>query len=122
MRILKYGLSGNDVKYLQLLLGELTPDGKFGKLTEARLKEVQKQLKLTVDGRCGPQTQKALNMNDFICITCDPTKVIFVGTPYSASNKPLKVLKNSLSHALYILIKYFIYFLLPFYFKYMYIF
>lgn len=63
-RLLKKGMTGQDVKWLQYELVEsgykLTIDGDFGKKTLAALKEFQKSAKITVDGVAGEQTRNAL--------------------------------------------------------------
>ena len=63
MKVLKNGSSGYQVKTLQRLLMSygfnLSPygiDGKFGNLTETRLKEYQQKNGLTADGICGANT------------------------------------------------------------------
>ncbi len=50
--LLKIGSVGDDVKKLQTKLG-LTPDGSFGPVTEAKVKEWQAQNNLTADGIIG---------------------------------------------------------------------
>ena len=64
---LKRGSTGADVKKLQQSLidngydlGKTGADGKYGALTEAAVKQYQKDNKLTVDGMAGKQTQGAL--------------------------------------------------------------
>ena len=61
-RTLKKGCKGDDVKLLQKTLGGLEIDGSYGPACVARVKEAQKALGLTVDGSCGPATQKALGL------------------------------------------------------------
>ena len=63
--LLKQGADGDCVKGMQLLLsGRDCPtggcDGKFGPNTDTALRKFQKERKLTVDGKCGPETWKAL--------------------------------------------------------------
>jgi|GEM_PF-667202 len=58
--ILRRGSKGKAVKFLQLVLGGLEPDGSFGPKTEARVKEFQKAHGLTVDGEVGPNTWAAI--------------------------------------------------------------
>lgn len=52
------------VRWLQYELNEmgygLAVDGLFGKATDAALRNAQKQLGITVDGKCGPDTRNAL--------------------------------------------------------------
>lgn len=52
------------VRWLQYELNEmgygLAVDGLFGKATDAALRDAQKQLGITVDGKCGPDTRNAL--------------------------------------------------------------
>lgn len=62
---LKVGSSGQDVRNVQSKLKSLgfykgTVDGDFGEGTEAAVKAFQKQYKLTVDGKVGASTLKAL--------------------------------------------------------------
>ena len=64
---LKRGSTGADVKKLQQSLidkgydlGKTGADGKYGAITEAAVKQYQKDNKLTVDGMAGKQTQGAL--------------------------------------------------------------
>lgn len=69
-RLLKKGVSGNDVKELQKylndngwrdsLLRKLTVDGIFGNNTLAALKKMQKKRNLLVDGIVGKQTANSL--------------------------------------------------------------
>jgi len=56
---LRQGSQGNDVAYLQKLLG-LAQDGKFGPNTKAAVVAFQKSKKLTPDGIVGRQTWTAL--------------------------------------------------------------
>ena len=60
----RYGQTGNSVKWVQLELREsghkLTIDGDFGKDTLAAVKKFQKSKKLTVDGIVGKKTREAL--------------------------------------------------------------
>ncbi len=53
-RTLRKGNTGEDVADLQRRLG-VGDDGKFGSITEAAVREVQKNNKLTIDGIAGPQ-------------------------------------------------------------------
>ncbi|MCE8425226.1 MAG: cellulase family glycosylhydrolase [Candidatus Methanoperedens sp.] len=63
-RILRTRSTGDDVKFLQELLNSrpptarpvLTPDGKFGAKTQARVQEFQGNNELPVDGIVGPST------------------------------------------------------------------
>lgn len=61
---LKMGSKGQAVKELQTLLNKkgynLKPDGDFGKLTLASVKNFQRTKKLTDDGVVGPKTWEAL--------------------------------------------------------------
>ena len=61
--VLKYGSSGELVKILQELLGLRDIDGIFGKLTQAAVKNFQKQNRLTADTIVGPITWRALGYN-----------------------------------------------------------
>ena len=68
--ILRRGSTGENVKYLQRLLNQvsfsLITDGIFGARTEAAVKEFQKSHNLVVDGIVGPKTWSALyfELND----------------------------------------------------------
>lgn len=93
MRTLRRGCRGNDVKYLQYILG-VKMDGSFGSATEAALKKKQKSLGLTVDGSCGPATKKALGLSDFMVWVFDKKDVWCAGTPYKSDSYPLKTLKQ----------------------------
>lgn len=64
-RILKHGMSGNDVKELQIRLnaagfdcGEV--DGEYGSRTKGAVKALQQAAKITVDGEFGPKSLAAL--------------------------------------------------------------
>ncbi len=66
-RLLKKGMKGADVKTLQQLLmslGYALPkygaDGDYGSETEAAVRKFQRQEQLTVDGKYGDQTHRAL--------------------------------------------------------------
>ena len=63
-RLLKKGASGEDVKTLQQLLGQLgadlAVDGEFGSATEAAVKAFQKKAGLEQDGKYGDLTHAAL--------------------------------------------------------------
>ena len=64
-RLLKRGMSGDDIKRLQELLSEMefaagAADGVFGAQTEAAVKALQKYGELTVDGIYGPKTHAEL--------------------------------------------------------------
>ncbi len=66
-RILKNGMSGEDVRELQTDLirlgydlGRYGADGDFGDATEAAVKQFQRDKKLTVDGEAGADTCAAL--------------------------------------------------------------
>lgn len=63
MRTLKYGIKGEDVKALQILLigngfpcGKWGADGDFGIYTENAVKKYQRKNSLTADGIAGPAT------------------------------------------------------------------
>jgi hypothetical protein len=58
--VLKRGSTGTAVKVLQKAIGELTVDGVFGPLTEARVKAYQKSKGLTQNGVVGTETWKAV--------------------------------------------------------------
>ena len=95
MRTLRIGCKGDDVKYLQYLIGA-TMDGSFGSATETQLKKKQKELGLVADGSCGSKTQKALGLSDFMVWILDPKKdkIWVAGTPYGSKSYPLKTLKQ----------------------------
>jgi peptidoglycan hydrolase-like protein with peptidoglycan-binding domain len=50
--ILRRGAEGEAVRHLQRLLGGLLPDGDFGPITEARVKDLQARMRLEVTGIC----------------------------------------------------------------------
>lgn len=65
-RILEQSMSGNDVRHAQdelQTLGYLhaTPDGSFGNKTKGAVEDFQRAKGLSVDGKIGPHTQKALD-------------------------------------------------------------
>src|SRR5207245_1598735 len=67
-RLLSRGVTGLDVKELQAALNfhlrrpftPLVPDGIFGPLTDARVRDFQRRAGLTADGIVGPNTVPAL--------------------------------------------------------------
>jgi hypothetical protein len=63
---LQRGDRGDRVKQLQELLvrdgAKLTPDGNFGRSTEAAIRDVQRRRRLTVDGVAGYDTLRALGV------------------------------------------------------------
>lgn len=59
-RTIKQGSTGKAVKWLQIFLGGLTVDGKFGTKTKNKLIAWQKAHKLTPDGVCGQKTWTAI--------------------------------------------------------------
>ena len=59
---LRYGSTGVEVFTLQRFLGGLTTDGIFGKDTEKKLKEYQKNNGLKADGICGALTRAKINL------------------------------------------------------------
>lgn len=64
-RMLKKGMSGDDVRDMQILLNSLgydcgTADGKYGNKTEAAVKAFQENNGLLADGIAGPQTLDAI--------------------------------------------------------------
>ncbi len=69
LRLLCRGSVGAQVSELQAALNfhirapatPLVPDGKFGPLTDARVREFQRRARIDVDGDVGPQTMAALN-------------------------------------------------------------
>lgn len=92
MQTLRKGMSGEDVRYLQYVLG-IPTDGSFGYATETAVKNKQKQTGLVADGSVGPATQKKWGLSDFRVYIYDKSQVWFAGTPYNASVKPLYNLK-----------------------------
>lgn len=67
-RVISYGMEGRDVKTMQEMLiqlgydlGKWGADGDFGDCTELALKQFQSDAHLDADGKCGPETIKALN-------------------------------------------------------------
>lgn len=92
MRVLKIGCSGNDVKWLQHLLGVET-DGHYGPKTKSAVLNFQMRAGLVTDGCCGPKTQAALKLSDFKVWIWDAKKVEFLGARYEATDKPLKTLR-----------------------------
>lgn len=61
-RTLTLNTKGSDVLLLQQLITGVAIDGIYGLGTKAQIKEVQKNLNLYVDGICGNNTLKALNL------------------------------------------------------------
>lgn len=65
-RTLQRGDEGNDVRTLQEALNKkganVTVDGKFGKGTEAAVKDFQRKSNVAVDGVVGPQTRRLLGI------------------------------------------------------------
>jgi hypothetical protein len=60
-RVLRVGMTGDDVKRLQAALGT-SADGVFGAQTEAAVEAFQDAHQLTVDGIAGPATKAALGV------------------------------------------------------------
>lgn len=94
MRVLKQGMSGEDVRYLQYAILKIKADGSFGPATKAAVQAKQKQTGLTADGIVGPGTQKAWGLSDFIVHIYDKSQVWFAGTPYGSPSYPLRTLKQ----------------------------
>ena len=59
-KTIKIGSTGKAVKWLQIFLGGLTVDGKFGAKTKAALIKWQKNHSLTADGVCGEKTWRKI--------------------------------------------------------------
>jgi hypothetical protein len=93
MRTLRKGMSGEDVRYLQYVLG-ISADGSFGPATETAVKNKQKQTGLVADGSVGPATQKRWGLSAFIVHIYDKSQVWFAGTPYNSPSYPLRTLKQ----------------------------
>jgi len=95
MRTLQYGCVGDDVGYLQYLIGAEV-DRHFGSKTKKRLIEVQERVGLKGDGICGPKTKKKLGLSDFMVFIFDTKKdkVWVAGTPYKSDYYPLKTLET----------------------------
>ena len=68
-RALQYGMTGNDVKWMQYQLNvhgiATSVVGSFGPGTLSSVKTFQSKKGLTVDGSCGPATQTALKQKPF---------------------------------------------------------
>jgi murein L,D-transpeptidase YcbB/YkuD len=60
-RVLKQGMTGADVAYVQRWLG-LDDDGVFGPATESRVKAYQKMRGITADGLVGPATWRNIGV------------------------------------------------------------
>jgi peptidoglycan hydrolase-like protein with peptidoglycan-binding domain len=60
-RVLKKGMTGADVAYIQRWLG-LDDDGDFGDKTEAKVKAYQRMRGITADGIVGPATWKQIGV------------------------------------------------------------
>lgn len=58
--VVQLGSKGDDVRELQLMLN-LNPDGNAGSLTKQGIEDFQRNLGLSVDGICGPDTWAALD-------------------------------------------------------------
>lgn len=70
-RTLRYGMSGEDVRFTQQRLAELkyftgTANGQFDSATQSAVKAFQRKNDLGVDGAVGPQTTAALFSDDAI--------------------------------------------------------
>lgn len=92
MRTLKKGCRGEDVRYLQYILG-LTADGSFGPATETSVGLYQARHGLTEDGSVGQKTQKALGLSDFHVHVYDSHAKLWVGgTPFGSDTYLLRTL------------------------------
>lgn len=60
-RVLKKGMTGADVAYVQRWLG-LDDDGVFGPATEAKVRAYQRMRGISVDGAVGPATWKQIGI------------------------------------------------------------
>ena len=83
-RVLKNGMSGEDVKELQLALiklgydcGKWGADGQYGDATEMAVKSFQRDHGLDVDGEAGPLTLAAMTNADkrFVRVTAEAVNV-----------------------------------------------
>ncbi len=63
--VLSIGSKGDDVRELQLILGEL-PDGHFGTNTQSKLISFQKLNSISQDGICGQETWRVINENVYL--------------------------------------------------------
>lgn len=61
-RTVRVGSAGDDVKYVQRWIGNLTVDGYFGTATEAQVKWYQHMRGITVDGIVGPVTWRNMSV------------------------------------------------------------
>ena len=92
-RLLKRGVSGDDVRNLQkalIILGYLpkgSDDGIFGSQTERAVKRFQANVGIRVDGIVGPQTYKALR-NELTKLSAKETGI---------SVKDIKTTRNIIS-------------------------
>lgn len=68
---LKYGMTSNDVKNLQIVLGVTPQSGYFGPLTLAAVKNYQASKGIITTGYVGPLTRQALNAQ--YCVPPAPT-------------------------------------------------
>lgn len=93
-RILKKGLKGDDVAFLQKILIDrkllnAKPDGDFGSVTEIAVKKYQKSLGLKDDGIVGPFTWSKLTESVVLESTPKPKTVITSNTtPVAPVTKP----------------------------------
>jgi peptidoglycan hydrolase-like protein with peptidoglycan-binding domain len=77
----RYGSSGAEVKTLQTYLNQLigaglTVDGKFGSATQKAVKSYQSSKGLTADGICGPKTWAALEAD----VATPPSSTLTIGS------------------------------------------
>jgi hypothetical protein len=102
-RLLRIGMTGPDVKTLQQDLnrvmtgppGPLVDDGKFGPLTDGRVRAFQRAAYLTPDGIVGPQTRAALAAVLAIGPPAPATNADFVGF----SDEQIKTVKEDIERA-----------------------
>lgn len=89
-RLLKRGMTGEDIKELQTKLNQilhlnLVVDGNFGALTDAAVRRFQSKYSLTVDGKYGAKTHTAL-MSAISDDIAENTEVVEQSSTVNADN------------------------------------